>query len=106
MLPVEELSINLSLALMPYNHREPLSGMKKENMRQESRANVRRAWVLVPASLAPFMVGLDALVVATALTTIHQDLASLLGYGRDSFLREPFGTVKPEMLFLCFRVGA
>lgn len=39
-----------------------------------SRVNVRQAWVLVLASLASFMIGLDALVVTTALTTIRRDL--------------------------------
>ncbi len=43
-------------------------------MLQESHEKARRVWVLVLASLASFMVSLDALVVATALTTIHRDL--------------------------------
>jgi EmrB/QacA subfamily drug resistance transporter len=34
----------------------------------------RQIWVLILASLASFMVALDATVVATALTTIHRDL--------------------------------
>jgi EmrB/QacA subfamily drug resistance transporter len=56
------------------NRAEPLSGVKKENMIQESREKARQAWVLVLASLASFMVALDALVVTTALSTIRQDL--------------------------------
>ena len=43
-------------------------------MRQESHEKARRVWVLILASLASFMVLLDATVVATALTTIHRDL--------------------------------
>ncbi len=43
-------------------------------MLQESREKARRVWVLVLASLASFMVALDALVVTTALTTIRRDL--------------------------------
>src|SRR5437879_4473724 len=46
----------------------------KENMLQESREKARRVWVLALASLASFMVLLDALVVTTALTTIRRDL--------------------------------
>ncbi len=53
---------------------EPLSRMKKENMQQESREKAKRAWVLVLAASASFMVSLDALVVATALSTIRRDL--------------------------------
>jgi MFS family permease len=56
------------------NRGEPLSRVKKENMLQESREKAKRAWVLVLAALASFMVSLDALVVATALSTIHRDL--------------------------------
>jgi EmrB/QacA subfamily drug resistance transporter len=41
---------------------------------QESRQKARQTWILVLASLASFMVSLDALVVATALTTIHREL--------------------------------
>jgi EmrB/QacA subfamily drug resistance transporter len=41
---------------------------------QESRQKARQTWILVLASLASFMVSLDALVVTTALTTIHRDL--------------------------------
>jgi len=41
---------------------------------QESRQKARQTWLLVLASLASFMVSLDALVVTTALTTIHRDL--------------------------------
>jgi EmrB/QacA subfamily drug resistance transporter len=48
--------------------------VKKEYMLQESHEKARRVWVLVLASLASFMVSLDALVVTTALTTIHRDL--------------------------------
>jgi MFS family permease len=48
--------------------------MKKEIMLQESHGKARRTWVLVLGSLASFMVSLDALVVATALSTIHRDL--------------------------------
>jgi hypothetical protein len=48
--------------------------VKKELMGQESREKVRRTWVLVLEALASFMVSLDALVVATALSTIHRDL--------------------------------
>ncbi len=43
-------------------------------MIQESHEKARRIWVLVLTSLASCMVALDALVVATALTTIRQDL--------------------------------
>ncbi len=43
-------------------------------MQQPSHEKARRMWVLVLASLASFMVSLDATVVATALTTIHRDL--------------------------------
>src|SRR5258708_13495941 len=43
-------------------------------MLQESREKARRVWVLALASLASFMVGLDALVVTTALSTIRRDL--------------------------------
>jgi EmrB/QacA subfamily drug resistance transporter len=45
-------------------------------MREESGEKARRVWVLVLSSLASFMVGLDALVVTTALTTIHRDLGA------------------------------
>ncbi len=45
-------------------------------MRQESGEKARQAWVLVLSSLAAFIVGLDALVVTTALTTIHRDLSA------------------------------
>lgn len=45
-------------------------------MRQESGKKARRVWILVLSSLAAFMVGLDALVVTTALTTIHRDLGA------------------------------
>src|SRR2546426_595674 len=41
---------------------------------QNSHEKTRQTWILVLASLASFMVSLDALVVVTALTTIHQDL--------------------------------
>ena len=41
---------------------------------QNSHEKARQIWVLVLASLASFMVSLDALVVTTALTTIHRDL--------------------------------
>ena len=41
---------------------------------QESRRKARQTWILVLASLASFMVSLDALVVTTALTTIRRDL--------------------------------
>ncbi len=41
---------------------------------QNSQEKARSIWVLILASLASFMVSLDALVVATALTTIHRDL--------------------------------
>ena len=41
---------------------------------QNSHEKARQTWILVLASLASFMVSLDALVVVTALTTIHQDL--------------------------------
>lgn len=36
--------------------------------------NTSRAWVLALTALASFMVALDALVVATALSTIRRDL--------------------------------
>jgi hypothetical protein len=35
-----------------------------------------RRWVLGLAAVASFMVALDTLVVSTALTTIHTDLAA------------------------------
>src|SRR5690349_11973157 len=41
---------------------------------QESSQKARQTWILALASLASFMVSLDATVVATALTTIHRDL--------------------------------
>jgi len=41
---------------------------------QNSHEKARPTWILVLASLASFMVSLDALVVVTALTTIHRDL--------------------------------
>jgi EmrB/QacA subfamily drug resistance transporter len=41
---------------------------------QASRHNARQTWILALASLASFMVSLDATVVTTALTTIHRDL--------------------------------
>jgi EmrB/QacA subfamily drug resistance transporter len=41
---------------------------------QESRQKASQTWILVLASLAAFMVSLDALIVTTALTTIHRDL--------------------------------
>src|SRR5215472_16893476 len=43
-------------------------------MLQEAHEKARQIWVLILASLASFMVTLDATVVATALTTIHRDL--------------------------------
>src|ERR1700686_2684578 len=43
-------------------------------MVHESPEKARQIWVLILTSLASFMVSLDALVVATALTTIHRDL--------------------------------
>ncbi len=43
-------------------------------MLQKSHEKARQVWVLLLASLASFMVTLDATVVATALTTIHRDL--------------------------------
>src|SRR5260370_2038832 len=46
----------------------------QENMLQESREKARRTWVLVLASLASFMVGLDALVVTTALSRMRRGL--------------------------------
>ncbi|GHO61775.1 MFS transporter [Ktedonobacter sp. SOSP1-52] len=41
---------------------------------QNAHEKARQIWVLILASLASFMVSLDATVVATALTTIHRDL--------------------------------
>jgi EmrB/QacA subfamily drug resistance transporter len=41
---------------------------------QNSHEKARQIWVLILASLASFMVALDATVVTTALTTIHRDL--------------------------------
>lgn len=41
---------------------------------QNAHEKARQIWVLILASLASFMVALDATVVATALTTIHRDL--------------------------------
>jgi EmrB/QacA subfamily drug resistance transporter len=41
---------------------------------QNAHEKARPIWVLILASLASFMVSLDATVVATALTTIHRDL--------------------------------
>ena len=46
---------------------------------QNSHEKARQIWVLILASLASFMVALDALVVATALTTIHRDLGVSIG---------------------------
>jgi MFS family permease len=43
-------------------------------MQQGSREKTRQVWVLALASLVSFMVGLDALVVTTALSTIRWDL--------------------------------
>ncbi len=36
-------------------------------MQQDSREKAKRAWILVLAAMASFMVSLDALVVATAV---------------------------------------
>ena len=38
----------------------------------------KQRWVLVAAALASFLVGLDALVVTTALPTIRRDLGASL----------------------------
>ena len=45
------------------------------------QATVTRAqgWALALASVASFMVVLDLLVVATALSTIHRDLGASIG---------------------------
>src|SRR6266571_4168646 len=42
----------------------------------ESRENATRAWVLVLASVASFMISLDLQVVSTALPTIHRSLGA------------------------------
>ena len=42
----------------------------------EAAGGARRTWVLVITSVASFMVVLDALVVATALTAIKADLGA------------------------------
>jgi EmrB/QacA subfamily drug resistance transporter len=54
---------------------ESLSGVKKHIMK-ESSEKATRAWVLVLASVASFMVALDALVVSTALSTIRLHLGA------------------------------
>ncbi len=54
---------------------ESLSGVKK-HMMKESSEKATRAWVLVLASVASFMVALDALVVSTALSTIRLHLGA------------------------------
>ena len=41
---------------------------------QNAHEKAKQLWVLILASLASFMVSLDATIVATALTTIHRDL--------------------------------
>ena len=43
---------------------------------QNAQEKARQIWVLILASLASFMVSLDATIVATALTTIHRDLGA------------------------------
>jgi EmrB/QacA subfamily drug resistance transporter len=48
----------------------------KEQIMQELNVKATRTWVLVLTSLASFMVALDALVVATALSTIQRDLGA------------------------------
>jgi MFS family permease len=45
-------------------------------MMKKSSEKVARAWVLALTSVASFMVGLDALVVATALSTIRVHLGA------------------------------
>ncbi len=45
-------------------------------MMKESSEKATRAWVLVLASVASFMVALDALVVSTALSTIRLHLGA------------------------------
>ena len=46
----------------------------RSQARQLSRPGPSRGWALVLTSAAFFMVALDALVVITALPTIHHDL--------------------------------
>ncbi len=57
---------------------KPKSKFKKskEKIMQELNVKATRAWVLGLTSLASFMVALDALVVATALSTIRRDLGA------------------------------
>jgi EmrB/QacA subfamily drug resistance transporter len=52
-----------------------LSGIEKHMMKKSSE-KAARAWVLALTSVASFMVGLDALVVATALSTIRLHLGA------------------------------
>src|SRR5260221_547817 len=48
----------------------------KKKMMKQSSEKATRAWVLALTSVASFMVGLDALVVATALSTIRLHLGA------------------------------
>src|SRR5260370_41921981 len=48
----------------------------KKKMMKKSSEKAARAWVLVLTSVASFMVGLDALVVPTALSTIRLHLGA------------------------------
>ena len=52
-----------------------LSGIEKHVMKKSSE-KAAQAWVLALTSVASFMVGLDALVVATALSTIRLHLGA------------------------------
>ena len=53
--------------------------MKSEISGRPARTTPEQRWVLGLASLASFMVILDALVVATALTAIRHHLGASLG---------------------------
>src|SRR6266851_3438843 len=48
----------------------------KKKMMKQSSEKATRAWVLALTSVASFMVALDALVVATALSTIRLHLGA------------------------------
>jgi hypothetical protein len=66
----------------------------------------------VLAAASALVVSLAAPTLYTNLLLLHPtaaerypapvrlSLVGILGYGKDSFLGQPFGTVKPEMLFL------
>src|SRR5579859_3982549 len=50
--------------------------MKEDMMKQTRSEKATQGWVLVLTSLASFMIGLDALVVTTALSTIRLHLGA------------------------------